>query len=165
MHDNRDTQRQLNTQRTRAGAAGYHHVFAYKHTIQSFQLVDDGRVGGQAAVTVTDLIDRFGLLDTEQKQTLMLFSPLERFQNQHCSRSSTKSCTRVSASSHVASVTTAAIQCPTFIAAPDQSLKNLRNLSDKKSQGRSALSQGLIFRKVALCRQGIFIFVSRSGSV
>ena len=34
-----------------------------------------------------------------------------------------------------------------------------------KSRGHSALSQGLVFLKVALCRQEIFIFVSRSGSV
>ena len=36
---------------------------------------------------------------------------------------------------------------------------------ETKSHGRSALSHGLIFLKVALCRQGIRIFVLRSGSV
>ena len=58
---------------------------------------------------------------------------------------------------------------------PDQTLlvRNLRKLRKlrklrqlrKKSQGRSAFCQGLIFLMVALCRQGIFILVSRSGSV
>ena len=48
--------------------------------------------------------------------------------------------------------------------APRSDPKKLEKL-ETKSEGRSALSQGLIFLKVALCRQGIFIFVSRSESV
>ena len=53
------------------------------------------------------------------------------------------------------------------IAAPRSDPKKVEKLEkvEKNSQGRSLLSQGLIFLKVGLCRQGIFIFVSRSGSV
>ena len=55
-------------------------------------------------------------------------------------------------------------------AAPRSDPKKVEKLEkvEKKSQGRSLLSQGLIFLKVALCRQGIFMFfsrASRSGSV
>ena len=51
--------------------------------------------------------------------------------------------------------------------APRSDPKKLEKLEKVEtiSQGRSALSQGVIFLKVAPCIQGIFIFVSRSDSV